>query len=144
MFIAGSTLFSLTFLLSTVFGDLWRLPLIALCLASLMSFVRQIVSEPSSYSLVGVVIAEPYFRVKKSAAEAGALPSPSRRVLRGLARASLVLGLIWGVWHLPLFFVPGLGNYGQSFPLFVLGSTALSVAIAGSMRTPMEACCSRC
>jgi len=62
MFIAGSTLFSLTLLLSTVFGDLWRPPLIALCLASLMSFVRQIVGGSSSVSLLGVMTAEPYFR----------------------------------------------------------------------------------
>ena len=62
MFIAGSTLFSLTFLLSTVFGDLWRPPLIALCFVSLMGFVRQIVGAPSSVSLLGVMTAEPYFR----------------------------------------------------------------------------------
>ena len=48
----------------------------------------------------------------------------------GLARASLLLGVIWGVWHLPLFAVPGHANYGQPFWLFVLGSTALSVAMA--------------
>jgi membrane protease YdiL (CAAX protease family) len=57
-----------------------------------------------------------------------ALPALARRM--GVARASLVLGLLWGVWHLPLFVVPVHGNYGQSFPVFVLGSTALSVAIA--------------
>ncbi len=45
------------------------------------------------------------------------------------SRASVLLGLIWACWHLPLFFVPGIDNYGQSFPIFVLGVTALSVAI---------------
>jgi membrane protease YdiL (CAAX protease family) len=48
----------------------------------------------------------------------------------GLARASLLLGVIAGCRHLPLFFVPGLGQYGQSFPLFVLGAVGSSVAIA--------------
>lgn len=48
----------------------------------------------------------------------------------GLARASLLLGVIAGIWHLPLFAVPGHANYGQPFWLFVLGSTALSVAMA--------------
>lgn len=57
-----------------------------------------------------------------------ALPRLAARF--GFASASLMLGLVWGVWHLPLFFVAGLGNYGQSFPVFVLGSTMLSVAIA--------------
>ena len=57
-----------------------------------------------------------------------ALPRLAARI--GLARASLLLGLIWAGWHLPLFFVPGLNQYGQSFPLFALGGIALSVAIA--------------
>jgi ABC-2 type transport system ATP-binding protein len=62
MLIAGSTLFSLTFLLSTVFTDVWRPPLIALCFAILMSPVRQVVGGPSSASLQGVMTAEIYFR----------------------------------------------------------------------------------
>ena len=57
-----------------------------------------------------------------------ALPRLAARF--GFARASLILGVIWEFWHLPLFFIPGLGNYGQSFPIFVLGGIALSVAMA--------------
>jgi hypothetical protein len=62
MFVAGSTLFSLTFLLSTVFSDVWRPPLIVLCFAALVSLVRQIAGGPSSASLLGVMTAETYFR----------------------------------------------------------------------------------
>jgi ABC-type transport system involved in multi-copper enzyme maturation permease subunit len=62
LFLAGSTLFSLTFLLSTVFGDLWRPPLIVLCFAALMSLVRQIVGGSPAASLLGVMTAERYFR----------------------------------------------------------------------------------
>lgn len=47
----------------------------------------------------------------------------------GFARASLLLGLIWACWHLPLFFVPGADKYGQSFPVWTLQVVALSVAI---------------
>ena len=47
----------------------------------------------------------------------------------GLARASLVLGLIHACWHLPLFILPGHGLYGESFPVYVLLVTALSVAV---------------
>jgi len=47
----------------------------------------------------------------------------------GFARASVLLGLIWGIWHMPLFFVAGMDHFGQSFPLFALGTTALSVAM---------------
>jgi uncharacterized protein len=56
-----------------------------------------------------------------------ALPRLAARF--GFARASVLLGLIWAFWHLPLFFVPGLDTYGQSFPVWALAVTALSVAI---------------
>lgn len=48
----------------------------------------------------------------------------------GLAGASLVLGLVWALWHLPLFFLPGTDTTGQSFPVYTLQVIALSVAIA--------------
>jgi membrane protease YdiL (CAAX protease family) len=47
----------------------------------------------------------------------------------GLPLASLLLGLVWAVWHLPLFFVRGADKYGQSFPLFVVQVIAVSVAL---------------
>lgn len=57
-----------------------------------------------------------------------ALPRLAARL--GLARGSVLLGLIWAFWHLPLFFVPGIDKTGQSFPVYVLQVTALSVAMA--------------
>jgi membrane protease YdiL (CAAX protease family) len=48
----------------------------------------------------------------------------------GLARASLLLGVIWACWHLPQFFILESDTYGQSFFVFGLQVTALSVAIA--------------
>lgn len=48
----------------------------------------------------------------------------------GLGPASVVLGTIWAIWHLPLFFFPGADTLGQSFPLYLLQVTALSVAMA--------------
>jgi hypothetical protein len=62
MFLAGSTLFSLTFLLSTVFADVWRPPLIVLCLAGFIALVREALQGPSTASLLGVMTAESYFR----------------------------------------------------------------------------------
>jgi hypothetical protein len=61
-FIAGSVLFSLTFLLSTVFNDLWRPPLIVVGLAACVSFAEQMFRGLSRYSLFGVMSAESYFR----------------------------------------------------------------------------------
>jgi len=48
----------------------------------------------------------------------------------GLAGASIVLGVIWACWHLPFFFIPNSDNFGQSFPLYLLAVTAISVAMA--------------
>jgi len=42
----------------------------------------------------------------------------------------VILGILWATWHLPLFFIPGTSTYGQSFPLYLLQATALSVAMA--------------
>jgi len=57
-----------------------------------------------------------------------ALPRLATRF--GLARASILLGLIWAFWHLPQFFIREVDTYGQSFLVFVLQVTALSVAMA--------------
>jgi membrane protease YdiL (CAAX protease family) len=48
----------------------------------------------------------------------------------GLITASLIVGAIWAVWHLPLFFAPGTDTNGQSFPLYALQIMAYSVALA--------------
>ncbi|MGH9756063.1 MAG: lysostaphin resistance A-like protein [Blastocatellia bacterium] len=57
-----------------------------------------------------------------------ALPRLASRL--GFARASLALGVIWACWHLPLFIIPGTDTSGQSFPVYLLQVTALSVAMA--------------
>lgn len=57
-----------------------------------------------------------------------ALPRMSARF--GLAPASVLLGIVWASWHLPLFFVPASDLYRQSFPLYLLPVTALSVTAA--------------
>lgn len=57
-----------------------------------------------------------------------ALPRLTRRM--GLASASIVLGVIWASWHLPLFFIPGLEMTNQSFPIYLASVTAISVALA--------------
>jgi membrane protease YdiL (CAAX protease family) len=57
-----------------------------------------------------------------------ALPRLASRL--GLGPASVVLGVIWACWHLPLFFMTGADTTGQSFPMYLLSVTALSVALA--------------
>lgn len=57
-----------------------------------------------------------------------ALPRLSE--LFGLGPASVILGVIWATWHLPLFFFPIGDLPGQSFPLYLSQVTAISVAMA--------------
>jgi membrane protease YdiL (CAAX protease family) len=57
-----------------------------------------------------------------------ALPRMGARM--GLGWASVALGVIWAFWHLPLFWLRGADKAGQSFPLYLLQVTALSVTIA--------------
>jgi hypothetical protein len=53
-------LFSFTFLLSTVFRDVWRPPLITLCLAVVFRLLEQFF-VPEHFSLLSVITAERYF-----------------------------------------------------------------------------------
>lgn len=62
IFIAGSVFFSLTFLLSTVFNDIWRPPLIVLCAAIVLALSEQVFRDVSRFSLFRVMSAEVYFR----------------------------------------------------------------------------------
>ena len=77
---------------------------------------------------ISIVITTPLQAGEEIGWRGYALPELARRI--GIGWGSVVLGLLVSAWHLPLFIVPGHANYGQSFPLFVVGATALSVAVA--------------
>jgi membrane protease YdiL (CAAX protease family) len=57
-----------------------------------------------------------------------ALPRLAQYV--GLGGASLVVGLVWAVWHLPLFVLPDSGSSGQSFVAYLLQVMPMSVVFA--------------
>ncbi len=81
------------------------------------------------YVMVGAIMISTWVQAGEEIGWRGyALPRLSQRF--GLAPASIILGIIWATWHLPLFFVPGANTFGQSFPLYVLQVTAVSVALA--------------
>jgi uncharacterized protein len=54
-----------------------------------------------------------------------ALPRMLQRA--GPMLSSLVLGVIWALWHLPLFWTVGNPNYGRSFVLLLMELPAMSV-----------------
>ena len=57
-----------------------------------------------------------------------ALPRLAARF--GLGRASLLLGAIWAVWHLPQFYIADSDTYHQSFLVWAPQVVAMSVAFA--------------
>lgn len=56
-----------------------------------------------------------------------ALPMLQRRF--GALTASVILGVIWGVWHLPSFFISGMHQTAYSIPAFIVGTVALAVLV---------------
>ncbi len=79
-----------------------------------------------------LMLAIPFSTPVQSGEELGwrgyALPRLASRF--GLAWASLGLGAFWALWHLPFFFIAGVDKTGQSFPMYMLGTMAISVAMA--------------
>lgn len=78
--------------------------------------------------LAAIVISTPVQAGEEIGWRGYAVPSLAARF--GFARGSLLLGVIWACWHLPLFFIPGIDKSGQSFPVYLLQVTAMSVALA--------------
>ncbi len=87
-------------------------------------------SAPAGAVLVAIIISTPFQAGEEIGWRGYALPRLAERI--GISWASVVLGMIWALWHLPLFFLalPGNAEYGSSFPLWAWGVTALSVAFA--------------
>jgi membrane protease YdiL (CAAX protease family) len=46
---------------------------------------------------------------------------------RSAITASLILGVVWGVWHLPTFVIPGTPQYGLPFVAFFLMTIEYSI-----------------
>ena len=57
-----------------------------------------------------------------------ALPALTTRF--GWRRASLIVGAVWGLWHVPLFFIPGTGQAQMPMGLFLASTFALSIMFA--------------
>jgi hypothetical protein len=62
MFIAGTVFFSLAFMMSTVFNDVWRPLLIVVGVAAVLAFFGAVFPDFSRYSVFTVMSGEAYFR----------------------------------------------------------------------------------
>jgi membrane protease YdiL (CAAX protease family) len=78
--------------------------------------------------MAAIVISTPFQSGEEIGWRGYALPRLAMRF--GYRAGSVLLGLIWACWHLPIFFMPGADKQGQSFPVYMLQLTALSVAAA--------------
>lgn len=76
---------------------------------------------------VAIVLSTPVQAGEEIGWRGFALPRLAEQI--GLRWAGVVVGLVWGVWHLPFFFLPGADKYHQSMMLYVSGVVAASVAL---------------
>jgi membrane protease YdiL (CAAX protease family) len=53
---------------------------------------------------------------------------------RSALSAGVILGIIWGVWHLPAFLIGGTPQNGMSFPLFMIGAVGISVLMTWAFK----------
>lgn len=48
----------------------------------------------------------------------------------GWRTASMIIGVVWGLWHAPLFFIPGAPQAEMPPLLFLIGTVGMSVALS--------------
>jgi len=96
---------------------------------------RDYISQFSMYDpvLVAVVVAIVFFvdiLFLSGFEEVGwrgyALPKLQGRYRYNAVISSLIIGVVWGFWHLPLFFLPGTAQYGYFFPAYLIGTLGMA------------------
>lgn len=55
---------------------------------------------------------------------------PRLQMLVPALPASLIIGLVWSLWHWPLWLLPGAVHSQLSLPIYIVSTTALSVLLA--------------
>lgn len=91
---------------------------------------------PADISTSPVILAIPYFFLmlvigggQEEFGWRGYAQEPIQEKI-GIIPASLLIGLIWGLWHLPLWFMAGDLHSAYSFLAFVIMTTSISVMYA--------------
>ena len=91
---------------------------------------------PTEISVPPIVLAIPYFFLmliigggQEEFGWRGYAQEPLQEKI-GVLPASLVIGVIWGIWHLPLWFMTGDLHSAYSFLAFVIMTTSISIMYA--------------
>ena len=91
---------------------------------------------PAEISVAPVILAIPYFFLmlvigggQEEFGWRGYAQEPLQEKI-GVIPASLVIGVIWGIWHLPLWFMAGDMHNAYSFLAFVMMTTSISLMYA--------------
>ena len=91
---------------------------------------------PTETPVAPIVLAIPYFILmlvigggQEEFGWRGYAQEPLQRKI-GVIPASLVIGVIWGIWHLPLWFMTGDLHSAYSFLAFVIMTTSISIMYA--------------
>ena len=59
---------------------------------------------------------------------------PNLEMRHSAVTAAILVGVLWGFWHLPTFFIPGMPQAGIPLTAFILFTTAFSVLAAWLLR----------
>lgn len=101
-------------------------------ITALRSGVEQLAGAPGAIgvqplSLLGSVV---FFLVAGEEVGWRGLALPLLRARHGRWVSSVALGVAWALWHLPLFAMPNMPQYGSPFPAFVVYTIVLSVILS--------------
>lgn len=83
-------------------------------------------------TIVGSFLADPGPLGEELGWRGFALPRLLKR--RSALSAGVILGIIWGVWHLPAFIIAGTPQNNMSFPIFMISIVALSVLMTWAFK----------
>jgi len=102
-------------------------------LAPLLGFPVADTLFPASLGAPSILIAIPYFFLmliigggQEEFGWRGYAQVPLQKRM-GVIPASLLIGLVWGIWHLPLWVMPGDGHSTYPFLAFLIMTTSISV-----------------
>lgn len=123
----------------------WRFPPIQYFLAVIIPFLVFIISTLAVINLQGVKVSGRWFSPSFSISflvffliyddlgeEIGwrGFVQPKLQNIWGSLGGSIAVGVLWALWHLPLFFIPGTSQYFSSIIIYVYLITCWSIIIS--------------